>query len=172
VVDSECWDCLLGVEMKKLLKLLASKLIKISDIRPPDFVVGDPDQPYLKRWWLIPRNRYFNIYLHHFLRSDEDRALHDHPWPNVSILIEGSYIEHTINAGGIKKTQELRAGDIKMRPSGKSAHRIEILNPCWTLFITGMIYRNWGFHCPDKGWVPWEEFTSPSNKGLTGRGCD
>lgn len=47
------------------------------------------------RWWLIPRNKYFNIYLHHFLRRDEDRALHDHPWWSISFIFEGSYFEHT-----------------------------------------------------------------------------
>ena len=35
---------------------------------------------YLSRWHIIPRNRYFNIYLHKFVGSDDDRALHDHPW--------------------------------------------------------------------------------------------
>lgn len=158
--------------IKNLLYLLASRLIAISTTRPPDFVIGNPSQPYLKRWWLIPRNRYFNIYLHQFLRSDEDRALHDHPWANISILLRGSYIEHTIKDGGIKQAKKLRAGDIRIRPSGRFAHRIEVDYPCWTLFITGMAYRQWGFHCPDKGWVPWEEFTSPGNKGLIGRGCD
>lgn len=23
-------------------------------IRPPDFVIGPPDRPYLLRWWIIP----------------------------------------------------------------------------------------------------------------------
>jgi hypothetical protein len=48
--------------------------------RQPDFVIGGPAAPYLRRHWLIPRNRFFNIYVHEFLRSDDDRALHDHPW--------------------------------------------------------------------------------------------
>ena len=29
------------------------------------------------------------------MRDDEDRALHDHPWHNVSLLLVGQYIEVT-----------------------------------------------------------------------------
>lgn len=37
---------------------------------PPDFVIGDD---YLRRWWVIPRNPYANVYLHEILHSDEGR---------------------------------------------------------------------------------------------------
>ena len=60
----------------------------------PHFIVGGVKQPYLKRWYIIPRNTFFNIYLHQFLRDDDDRALHDHPSDNLSIILRGSYIEH------------------------------------------------------------------------------
>jgi hypothetical protein len=65
----------------------------------PHFVVGGQDNPYLYRWYLIPRNRRFNIYLHKFLRDDDDRALHDHPWWFVSLILKGGYFErvrHTV----------------------------------------------------------------------------
>ena len=62
--------------------------------RPPDFVIGKPENPYLLRWWVLPRNRVFNIYLHLFMRSDDDRALHDHPWWNASFVLDGGYVEH------------------------------------------------------------------------------
>src|SRR5881392_3402104 len=68
--------------------------------RPPDFTVGSPDRPYLQRWWLLPRNPVLNVYLHQFLRDDDDRALHDHPWDWCSVLLKGGYCEHTIDAGG------------------------------------------------------------------------
>lgn len=64
------------------------------DQRPPDLII-EPENPYMLRWHLIPRNRFFNIYLHKFLRSDDDRALHDHPWSwNLSLILKGEYIEH------------------------------------------------------------------------------
>ena len=70
---------------------------------PPDQVIGGRQRPYLLRWFLIPQNRFLNVYLHRFLRSDDDRALHDHPWWNVSLLLEGAYTEHTIRAGGVHR---------------------------------------------------------------------
>jgi hypothetical protein len=140
-------------------------------MRPPDFVIGKPGDDYLRRWWIIPRNRIFNIYLHEFLRSDDDRALHDHPWWNVSILLAGEYTEHTIAAGGVNLRKVFRAGDIKLR-AARAAHRIELhAGPCWTLFITGPRLRDWGFHCP-AGWRPWQQFVNSRNSGEIGPGCD
>lgn len=86
-----------------MLKWIAKRLIERAKRRPPDFIIGGEDRPYLRRWWILPRNRFFNIYVHEFLRSDDDRALHDHPWLWASYIVEGHYNEHTIAAGGIHK---------------------------------------------------------------------
>ena len=72
--------------------------------RAPDFVIGPAGDPYMRRWWVIPRNKWFNIYLHNIMRSDDDRALHDHPWTNVSVLLRGSYLEHL--PGGVAKLRK------------------------------------------------------------------
>lgn len=152
---------------------IAERIINRITRRPPDVVIGGHDKPYLYRWFIIPRNRFLNIYLHRFMRSDDDRALHDHPWSNVSVLLRGRYVEHTIAAGGIHIRTERRAGNVKIRPSGTSAHRIELTDgDCWTLFMTGPRYRHWGFHCTDRGWVHWEDFTAPGAPGEIGKGCD
>lgn len=148
------------------------RLDRIADSRPPDFIIGPADDPQVRRWWVIPRNRWFNIYLHHFMRSDEDCALHDHPWVNLSLLLTSTYVEHTIRAGGISVRTPRRAGDIKLRWA-TAAHRIELDNgPMWTLFITGPVTRDWGFHCPN-GWRHWKEFVSryPGGNHI-GRGCE
>lgn len=140
--------------------------------RAPDFVVGSDVDPYLRRWHVIPRNRFFNIYLHQFLRSDDDRAMHDHPWWNVSIVLRNAYIEHILGDG----LRLCRAGSIVMRPAAM-AHRVQLLGgshpmPVWTLFITGRRVREWGFHCP-KGWRHWKDFTNTSDGGRTvGPGCE
>lgn len=154
------------------MKFLRTATINWAMARKPDFIIGGHDAPYLLRWWLIPRNRFFNVYVHLFLRSDDDRAAHDHPWANCSVLLKGEYTEHTIAAGGVHRREILKAGDWKLRWSGRMAHRVELHNgTCWTLFITGPVVREWGFHCP-KGWVPWREFTDARDKGSIGRGCD
>lgn len=158
--------------MKRLASWVAKKVIGKYEIKQPDFVIGGGASPYLLRWFLIPRNPIFNVYLHLFLRSDDDRALHCHPWANASLLLRGSYVEHTIAAGGVHQHRVMTTGDFKVRPSGRHAHRIELTDgPCWTLFITGPRYRQWGFHCAERGWVHWATFTAPGEPGQTGKGC-
>lgn len=134
----------------------------------PHFIVGTKENPYLHRWYLIPRNRWLNIYLHQFLRDDDDRALHDHPWRSLSILLRGRYLEITPDG-----QREFRAGNIIWR-NAEYRHRLLISpygnRPAWTLFLTGRKVRTWGFWCP-QGFVPWNKFVVPSKPGQVGRGC-
>lgn len=132
--------------------------------REPDFVIGNP--PYMLRWWLLPRNDVFNVYYHRILKDDDDRALHDHPWPSFSVMVRGRLREITEQGARI-----VTAGDCVYR-GPEMAHRLELVDgaPAETLFITGPRVREWGFHCP-KGWVHWRDFTSPGDSGLIGRGC-
>ena len=51
---------------------------------------------YMQRWWLLPASKdkaRMAARVHHILRSDLDRALHDHPWDNASVLLKGGYWE-------------------------------------------------------------------------------
>ena len=155
-----------------IVEFLAYRAGRIMANRPPDLVIGDPAQPYMRRWYAIPRNPLFNIYLHQILRSDDERALHDHPWLNLSVLLAGFYREHTIAAGGIHRRALRTAGDLKARTPW-SAHRLEVFEdfPCLTLFITGPRLRAWGFHCPEAGWRHWRDFTSGARGETVGRGC-
>lgn len=151
----------------------ADRLIARVTRRPPDFVIGGEERPYLRRWWMIPRNRFFNVYLHEFLRSDDDRAHHTHPWAfNVSLLLRGHYVEHTIERGGLLVRTLRRAGALKLR-IGAAPHRLELVDdaPCWTLFITGPRVREWFFLCSDRR-VHWKDFTAPGDRGAIGRGCE
>lgn len=129
--------------------------------RAPDFIIGDN---YLRRWWIVPRNPFCNVYLHEILRSDDDRALHDHPWTNTSIVLSGRYVEHM--PFGLRQTRE--AGDIVTRQP-TDAHRLEILpgERAVSLFMTGAKVREWGFHYPNS----WTEFVDMSNLGQVGPGC-
>lgn len=134
--------------------------------RKPNFIIGGESRPYMLRWYVIPRNRWFNIYLHCFKRSDDDRALHDHPWASLSIVLDGQYIEHFAQFKALR-----RRWAFAFR-GAKCAHRVELINdrPSWTLFITGPKVRDWGFHCPNK-WVPWKKFVS-RHPGEIGAGCE
>jgi hypothetical protein len=131
--------------------------------RQPDYVIGED---YLRRWWITPRNAFCNVYLHEILRSDIDRALHDHPWGNSSYLIAGRYVEHTPSGRFLRV-----AGDFVER-SAMSLHRLEVLpgETVISLFMTGPKVREWGFECPN-GWVHWQDFTDPNESTRVGRGC-
>lgn len=130
--------------------------------RPPDLVIGID---YLARWYLIPRNRFFNIYLHRFDGSDDDRALHDHPWISVSVMLTGELIEHDLS--GRHHVPWL----LPVFRRARYAHRLELVRgPAFTVFITGPRLRLWGFLCP-QGWRPWHEFTTVDGSRV-GRGCD
>lgn len=174
--------------MSKLLsiKWLAKFLKKATNRKvttKPDVVIGGEDSPYLRRWWLIPRNRFFNIYLHEIVRSDDDRALHDHPWWNVSFILDGTLKEIIPFQEGFYRTTEigqcpvvsryLETGNLAFRKACAS-HRLEVgREKVRTLFITGPRVREWGFHCP-QGWRHWKIFTSYDETGdstRVGRGC-
>lgn len=147
--------------------------------RKPDLIIGGNDNPYLVRWFLIPRNRFFNIYVHQFLRSDDDRAHHDHPWLfNASWLLHGEYMEYTIHEGGVLIDTYRKAGDWKFR-WGRAPHRIALFDapggaswPCWTVFITGPRVREWGFYCMERGWIHWRRLTDGPDGSTVGKGCD
>lgn len=154
------------------LARLIKKAVANKILTKPDFVIGGNDQPYMLRWWIIPRNRFFNVYLHRIIRSDDDRALHDHPWVSLSFILDGEMWEVLPVAPNVISGRLLKQGNIVTR-TASSAHRLELRNsqPCMTLFLTGPRVREWGFHCP-RGWRHWKEFTAVGDTGSIGRGCE
>lgn len=198
----------MAVHRSERLKWIASRLfLRLHDAFParraPDLIIGrgNPDGPYMNRWYVAPWRGWFegvpkaelrgwqrallavvrrlpNLYMHQFLRDDDDRALHDHPSWAISFILCGRYIEHTIDAGGIHRRRVFRTGALRFMGT-RHAHRIELFRDpagdpeaCYTLFLFGPRLRAWGFHCPERGWVPWEEFTAAGDRGAIGKGCD
>lgn len=96
--------------------------------------------PYLSRWFLIHR-KWLSVFIHKFHRSDEDRALHDHPWNYISIILRHGYWEHS--KSGVEWIPE---GSVIFR-RGTWRHRIELDKgkKAWTLIIRFKRYREWGF---------------------------
>ncbi|MGE0718767.1 MAG: hypothetical protein AB7P02_25190 [Alphaproteobacteria bacterium] len=165
----------------RIVPALRRRLLRVATGRAPDKVIGGAERPYLRRWHLVPRNPLLNVYLHHFLRSDDDRALHDHPWPSCSIILAGGYDEVLATRGGTTAAGTRLAGDVVVR-GARTAHRVALFAPagpagrielpCWTLFLTGPRLRAWGFWCPIIGWVHWRDFTAGPNGEVVGKGCD
>ena len=120
-------------------------------------------QVYMRRWWILPRNNWCNIYLHQFLLSDEPR-LHDHPYSWISIVLKGGYFENlykracrVVLPGSIRYGKATDLHYITLFPDwSKGNLRGTSLRPAWTIFITGRRKRDWGFLILDK-WVPWRQ---------------
>lgn len=155
----------------RIVRWLDRRASKLIHFTKPDFIIGDRDNPYMHRWYLIPRNRFANIYLHFILRSDDDRALHDHPWPSISVMLDGDLGEW-YRADGGDAFRSIRPGRVVFRPAS-FAHRLVVPATSYavTLFITGPKIREWGFWCP-QGFRHWREYSQPHDAGKIGRGCD
>jgi hypothetical protein len=127
---------------------------------------------YLERWHVIPKNRLCNIYLHKFSGSDDDRALHCHPWWSVSFLLRGNLSEvYNCDDDGyrIEAVRQIKRFRPVMRRA-KHAHRLELHSgPAYTLFITGPRVREWGFHCKS-GWKHWTKMSTADGKPIGGCG--
>lgn len=128
---------------------------------------------YLHRWWIKRDRGQGNHFYHKIMRSDEDRALHDHPWDFVSFILDGSYVEvvgHGYKNDAINH-RHFYAGDVNIRRA-EDAHRLVIApgSVTHTLVFTGGVRRDWGFHC-EKGWKHWRDFCDPTNPNLVGHGC-
>lgn len=124
--------------------------------RAPDLVLTQGgrsvfrDFAYMDRWYLVPRNRLLNVYLHRYHGPDA-RAPHDHPWWSASMVLRGYVCESVRVVDGSRLGfREHKPGALVVR-GPNFIHRIEEVSSnekAWTLFITGPTVRVWGFWCP------------------------
>ena len=129
----------------KLAEYFVRKIEQNVKCRDPDVVVG---QSYLKRWHLIPENKFFNVYYHEIRASDMDRDLHDHPYVFSSFILSGGYYEETKQG-----VVERGVGDFNIHQPW-FLHRLKMKdsNGANTIFITGPKVKRWGF-MTENGWV-------------------
>lgn len=107
---------------------------------------------YMTRWYLFRREK-IGVFLHRFSRSDEDRALHDHPWSFITVILWRGYFEHTPKGSSRKWP-----GMMCWRPA-EWRHRVELVDgkPAWTLVVRFKARREWGFWMPS-GWIQWNKW--------------
>jgi hypothetical protein len=140
----------------------------------PDEVIGGHK---MLRWFVLPRNRWFNICVHKH-QGDDPRYLHDHPCDNISIRLRGQLLEwtpkYTPSAHWTVAPEPGNRTVVSFRPNGLDAyesfrpmarivfrraetpHRLERGldgRPCWTLWIRFRSRRQWGYFEPG-GWRP------------------
>ena len=127
----------------------------------PDFQIPG----YLNRWHLIPRNKWFNVYLHQFVGPDPGFHAHDHPWWNMTIKLWGDYLEFDNRDRGGIGAQRIFSGRVIIRRA-QCWHIIDRLESptCWTLFITGPVVRDWGFWVGDK-WIKHTDYLDTIQDG-------
>ncbi len=133
--------------MRKLIELFAMVLERLGRKRII-YDHCDPTREYLYRYYLIGRrnHKWFTLALHKILISDHDFQ-HDHPYRWGSLILSGTYIEHTPEG-----SKQMKAGAFRIRKP-EQLHRLELNHgPVWTLFFMGKRVRDWGFSVKGK-WV-------------------
>lgn len=106
--------------------------------------------PLLTRYFVF-QSIPISIYVHHLHISDEDRALHDHPWKFFTFLVSSGYFEHTPHGRFWR-----RRFSVLYRPA-EWQHRLELVRPTWTIVVRFRRIRDWGFWLPN-GWMNWREY--------------
>lgn len=128
--------------------------------KPFKYIITREDgKIYLVRWNIF-QCPWFTIKLHKILKSD-DACLHDHPWPFMSIILKGGYVEH-VEKDGVKSSRIYHPFNILFRRA-EHRHRLEIHQTCWTFVITLNRVRQWGFWTKS-GWVEWFKYEQGSNQ--------
>lgn len=133
--------------------------------RRPHQVIRCERGDYLHRWFLVPQNRWVNVYVHRFVGSDDPPALHNHPWRFLSLVLSGAYLDVTEHGA-----QWRGPGSLVYRPA-HHRHRVQLIRDaegrerrCVSVVVTGAHQQTWGFFCPrsEGRWrfIPWREFTA------------
>jgi hypothetical protein len=157
---------------------------------PYRHIHGPDGSLYMGRWWLFNPypiegqpdmrakwlQRLPSARIHHIVRPDSDRHLHDHPWNARTIVLRNWYKERRI-------CSYVEGGRLVMESDGKvrheftrergytgqllfgEYHRISEVAPggVFTLFITWEKLGTWGF-LVDGNKVPWREYLGIAEK--------
>lgn len=133
---------------------MLDKLLLILGINHLD--IEEEGSLYLRRYYLYRGKHRPHIYLHHIMRSDYDRALHDHPWPFTSFMLWGGYTEVVPFKGTSTAVVEHKYhAPAIIRHKATDRHRLILQAPVWTLVFAGPREREWGFWT-EQGWVKWD----------------
>lgn len=130
-------------------------------------IVNCEHEPYLHRWYIF-ETPWVTMFVHKFERSDEDRALHDHPWSFLVIPIWRGYIEHAeitlprpshllpYTCPIARRVLPILGTRFR---SSLYRHRVELVKgkPAWSLFFHFKRTRIWGFW-PTTGFMPWNKW--------------
>jgi hypothetical protein len=141
-----------------------SCLARLAGCLPSRVITAGGDEPYLYKylvWQSSEGKDSVRVHLHRFVRSDEDRELHNHPWRwAVSLVLAGGYREERrVLAGDTVYRRRVSPGSVNVITNW-TYHRVDLLDEeCWTLFVSGPVVGSWGFWNRLTGvHTPWREF--------------
>lgn len=168
---------------KRLFEAFANWAIRRALRTPYTHLRQPTGEGYMDRYWGdrvgrsgAPEDGYpwIGDRIHHILSSDDDRAMHDHPWPFVTIILRGGYEEirpfdqdkralacEFVDVGGQRMAvtrRRYKVGDVLFR---RARHwhmlHLEPGETAVTLFIVLPKVQSWGFLWRGRK-VPWREF--------------
>lgn len=121
--------------------------------------LGNKDCPYAFRWTI--NLKWFAIRVHQWIKTEDSRNMHDHPWDFYTLVVKGGYTDISewptvaaqqaagypikiVDVTEIRR-DKLSFGSIRWRPAIHK-HYVEV-NPggCWTVLLTGPVVRKWGY---------------------------
>lgn len=114
----------------------------ILKIRPFQFrwrePLGKKECPYAYRTLL--NLKWFSVRVHEWIRSDDKRYFHDHPWSFITLVLWGGYTD--VNETG---QDRLRMGSIRYRHATHKHYVHVHPGGALTVLITTPKIREWGF---------------------------
>lgn len=127
-------------------------------------VIRRDGSDYLWRWHVAGNRNGRGIYLHHFIKGDNDPDPHSHPWPFTTLVLSGGYtderwkIDDTTGCAVIEGHETCRPGRLYSR---KAHHIHRVLLPPgkkgWTLVFRGKRICDWGFYVGNR-FVHWKNY--------------
>jgi hypothetical protein len=125
-------------------------------------------EPYLERWFVYLLG--FTLRLHKFYRGDDDRAVHDHPWPFITFPFRGYWERVREREDNQIVLNYVHAWRFHRRPSRYQHWVIGPLlfddgkqfPPCFTFVMTGRKDRSWGFY-PGGEYMYWQDYNRSYN---------
>lgn len=116
-------------------------------------IISKEGSVHFRRYRLLS-TPWFNLYIHHILKSDMEIDPHDHPWNFHSLILKGSYTEMAWFPPAFERLfmKSFYPGDI-IKHKAEDAHRIALrTRDVWTLVFTYGKKQEWGFRTKE-GWV-------------------
>lgn len=125
---------------------------------------------YMGRWGLF-ETTWLSARVHYIASDDYDRALHDHPWAFVSLVLSGGYEEIRPEVNDENNWMPQSDGSLvevwhsSWRGAGSIAYRrptdrhmvVGVRPGTYTLFFYGRARQWWGFYTRT-GKVFWQDF--------------